>query len=473
MADALKAFAISTVATAPSPAASGTSLVVAAGHGARFPATPFNATVCPAAATPDPTNAEIVRVTNISTDTLTIEREQEGTSARTIGTGDLIFQGVTPKMIEDPRAPANHDHASNKLAQSNTHESPDTDTAPTALHHTLGTGANQAAAGNHNHSGVYEPVQTAASQAEMEAGTETALRSMTPQRVAQAIAALAGGGGGSQSINDLRLTTESGVPASTTDRTAQSTIYLTPYIGNKIALYSGSSWDVLSSAEVSLVLSGLTSGKNYDVFAYNNSGTLTLELSAAWTDDTTRADALARQDGVLVKSGTATRRYVGTIRTTGVATTEDSATKRFVWNQYNRVPRTLFKAESTSSWTYSTATIRQARADAANQVELVVGDSDAMLNLVVSCMGATSAAGTYMSIGIGEDSTTSHAAETMFNEIGGIANVLTPVVATLIKMPAVGYHYYAWLERGHGSATQTFFATGAGLRRGGLTGTIR
>lgn len=40
---------------------------------------------------------------------------------------------------------------------------------------------------------AYEPVQTAASQAEMEAGTETAIRSMTPQRVAQAIAALAEG----------------------------------------------------------------------------------------------------------------------------------------------------------------------------------------------------------------------------------------------------------------------------------------
>ena len=33
----------------------------------------------------------------------------------------------------------------------------DTDSATTALHHTLGTGANQAAAGNHVHSGVYEP----------------------------------------------------------------------------------------------------------------------------------------------------------------------------------------------------------------------------------------------------------------------------------------------------------------------------
>jgi hypothetical protein len=37
------------------------------------------------------------------------------------------------------------------LAQSNTHASADTDSAPTALHHTLGTGANQAAAGNHTH----------------------------------------------------------------------------------------------------------------------------------------------------------------------------------------------------------------------------------------------------------------------------------------------------------------------------------
>ena len=43
------------------------------------------------------------------------------------------------------------------LIQSQTHGSADTDSATTALHHTLGAGANQSAAGNHNHSGVYEP----------------------------------------------------------------------------------------------------------------------------------------------------------------------------------------------------------------------------------------------------------------------------------------------------------------------------
>lgn len=47
-----------------------------------------------------------------------------------------------------------HDHdgtPESKLAQANTHESPDTDVGTSSLHHTLGTGANQAAAGNHNH----------------------------------------------------------------------------------------------------------------------------------------------------------------------------------------------------------------------------------------------------------------------------------------------------------------------------------
>jgi len=37
------------------------------------------------------------------------------------------------------------------LEQSQTHASPDTDTSTSALHHTIGTSANQAAAGNHGH----------------------------------------------------------------------------------------------------------------------------------------------------------------------------------------------------------------------------------------------------------------------------------------------------------------------------------
>lgn len=99
--DALKNFAYSTVATAPSPATSGTSLVVAAGEGARFPTAPFNAVVWPANTQPLPTNAEVVRVTVVSTDTLTITRAQESSSARSIVVGDQIAAAITSKVLTD------------------------------------------------------------------------------------------------------------------------------------------------------------------------------------------------------------------------------------------------------------------------------------------------------------------------------------------------------------------------------------
>lgn len=99
--DAHKNFAYSAVATAPSPATSGTSLVVTAGHGARFPAVSFNAVIWPAGAIPTVDNAEIVRVTAISTDTFTITRTQEGTSARTVIVGDQIAAAITAKTLTD------------------------------------------------------------------------------------------------------------------------------------------------------------------------------------------------------------------------------------------------------------------------------------------------------------------------------------------------------------------------------------
>jgi microcystin-dependent protein len=101
MADAHKNFAYSTVATAPSPATSGTSLVVQTGAGVNFPTAPFNATVWPTGAQPTTSNAEIVRVTAVSTDTVTIVRAQESSSARSIIVGDQFAAGITVKALTD------------------------------------------------------------------------------------------------------------------------------------------------------------------------------------------------------------------------------------------------------------------------------------------------------------------------------------------------------------------------------------
>lgn len=94
-------FAVSTVATAPSPATSGTSLTVASGNGVLFPAVPFNATVWPVSAFPSAANAEIVRVTVVSGDVLTITRAQEGTSAQSVDTTYAIAAAVTAKSLTD------------------------------------------------------------------------------------------------------------------------------------------------------------------------------------------------------------------------------------------------------------------------------------------------------------------------------------------------------------------------------------
>ena len=78
-------------------ASGATSLTVTAGHGARFPTAPFNAVIwqndlrSPADAY-FAGAAEIVRVTNISTDTFTITRAQEGTSAVNLNTGGKTYE---------------------------------------------------------------------------------------------------------------------------------------------------------------------------------------------------------------------------------------------------------------------------------------------------------------------------------------------------------------------------------------------
>lgn len=134
----------------------------------------------------------------------------------------------------------------------------------------------------------------------------------------------------------LRLSLVSGNPISLTDSSSVGTVYYTPYNGSAIQLYNGSNWEVFALSELSLSLTA-TQDKNYDIFIDYNAGTPQMVLGTAWTNDTTRADALAYQNGRLVKSGTAAYLYVGTIRANGTNTTIDTEALRYVYNYYNRI----------------------------------------------------------------------------------------------------------------------------------------
>lgn len=269
-----------------------------------------------------------------------------------------------------------------------------------------------------------------------------------------------------RSMCEGRLTLETGVPISTTDQTAKETLYFTPYKGNCIALYDGTNWVRRTFSEVSVDVPDATGV--YDVFAYDNSGTVTLEV-LAWTNTTTRATALTTQDGVLVKTGALTRRYLGTFycTTAGNGQIEDSVANRYLWNYYNRVPRIMRAVDATFQWNYTTATIRQANGAAANQLNFVIGWSEDAVESTVFASVQNTSAGINTQVGIGLDSTSAYATGLM-TSLNATLAVSQPqqITAELKCFPGVGKHYLAWLEYSAAAGTTTWTGTSSGIISG-------
>lgn len=253
-----------------------------------------------------------------------------------------------------------------------------------------------------------------------------------------------------------RLTLATGDALPSADQTAKTTVYYTPFLNNCIQLYDGTSWTKNFMGSEKSVAVPSTTSTPFDVFGYLSSGDLALE-TINWTNDTTRATNLATQDGFRVKSGDATRLYLGTCRTTGVSgQCEDSKTTRFVWNAYNRQPRMLIKATSGNGYTYSTFAYRKVNNDSTNRVEVMVGLSEAYIELQYLTFVTNTAATFAAACSIGLDSETVNSAKNQMIEVG-IANAGVMCQALQQGILTAGFHYLAALERGAGSGTQTWF----------------
>lgn len=267
-------------------------------------------------------------------------------------------------------------------------------------------------------------------------------------------------------INDFRLTLSTGAPVPSSVSSATS-VFLTPYIGNAIGLWNGTTWQVVTSAEVSNSLSGAAANTNFDVFAFLNSGSLAIER-LAWTNNTTRTTAVAYDDGVLIKSGDKTRRYVGTIRTT--ATTgqcEDSVTKRYVWNANNRVirPMRVLGISGSTQHTYTTLTWRQMDANTSYQLDFVLGRVADAVNAACTVTYANSTAGKFAVTSIGLNSTASPVSGCLTaNMYTSVANIAAPGFAMFSDLASEGYNYLAWLEIAEASGTATWFLASQGIK---------
>ena len=279
----------------------------------------------------------------------------------------------------------------------------------------------------------------------------------------------------SPGIVEGRLTATSGTPVTTADVSGATSIYFTPYKGDNIALYDGSKWVLVSFSEVTISLSGYTAIKPYDVFGYLSSGALAIE-TLIWTNNTTRATGLAKVNGVLCKSGATTRRYLGTVYINASGgQTEDTILKRYIWNYYNRISRNLRVMDTTNTWTYTTATVRQQRGSAANQVDVVVGVAEVPVSLSLRIGGQNTLVAKNIWCGIGHNATTAPVAtsQSSYATTDGGSHVET-LGAGLTIYPAIGFSYFSMLEWSVASGTTTFYGndTATTPMRSGMSGWI-
>lgn len=248
---------------------------------------------------------------------------------------------------------------------------------------------------------------------------------------------------------DARLTLTQGVPVTASDVIGASTIYLTRYRGAHVALWDGSQWVLheVPSGDVSLVLSGLTAGKVYDVFLRDSAGTLTLSLSAAWADNVTRTNALAMRDGVRVLASDHTRRLVGTICATDTDKTEDSggsgtatAQKRYVCNERHKVPRRAVVEFPWSPYTYSSNVWRSAGNTSSVYISALCGSGVP----VGGCIGGLQEDGSHWALALGLDGATTPDAGILVPGVGFYRGMLT---VPLTYPVAEGLHEFRVLEK--------------------------
>ena len=289
----------------------------------------------------------------------------------------------------------------------------------------------------------------------------------------------AGGGTAIPGLVQYRLSATTAVPVTTGEVTTTSTLYWVPYKGNVAYVYDGADWQLYNGGELSIALSSLTSAKNYDVFLDYNGGTEQLVL-VAWTNDTTRATALTTQDGVYVLNGATDHLYLGTIRTIatnatcdfGGGSTTQVGGRRYIWNYYNRVLRTLSVFDAADTWTYNSATWRVANGATGplNCVEMVVGvvEEPVMAQLNSHMSGTTNGNG---STGINSTSTAGLFRGGASSGGGGLSNIIS---VRNTHTPVAGYNYVSWLESVF-SGTATFYGdAGAGANwQSGMTVEIR
>jgi hypothetical protein len=294
-----------------------------------------------------------------------------------------------------------------------------------------------------------------------------------------------------------RLTIETGKPVLTASVIGASTVYYSPSENGYANLYNGVAWYTVPFSELSQTLADTTKSPAasiastvYDMFLWNDAGTLRCTRGPAWASATSRGTGagtseLVRVHGTHVNAadivnGPAAQRglYVGSIATDSsnqlnmhidtISAAGGGNARIDVWNRYNRAIIGVQCRPSDDSWTQAvTATWRRANASSDNRITFVNGlELDAVSSDILAL--ASNSGGNTARIAIGLDSIDTPQA------YHGIADLTSAFAAQLIARysgnPGLGRHFLQWLEYTDAGTTTWYGDNGAsGDSRAGMT----
>lgn len=283
-----------------------------------------------------------------------------------------------------------------------------------------------------------------------------------------------------------RLTLTTNVPVLVANALAQTTIYYTPHFGQFVPIYDGTRFvmtDIggqLSQTTTDNTKSpaAVANNSNYDLFIWNDAGTIRCTRGPAWTSDTGRGTGagttqLTRISGLLtntvaITNGPAASRglYVGTVRSNGSAqidwqigalSTGGTPGIFGVWNMYNRVLVQTMVRDDTNSWTCAAGTTQAANNSTGNRVSFVSGWEEDTFLAHYQAFVTTAGGGTTCSVGVGID---------VVNAFSGRFGQMNLASTTQSKegdavMTALGFHFMSAVESSV-TGTTTFYGDNGG-----------
>ena len=266
-----------------------------------------------------------------------------------------------------------------------------------------------------------------------------------------------------------RLTLTSGKTVLNSTVSGATTVYFTPYNGNKAPFWNGASWEWAAFAEVSQATTDATkspaacaASSVYDVFLWNDAGTIRATRGPAWTSLTARGTGvgtseLQRVNGLLCNKNTIANGplagyglYLGTIATNasstidfilGTAASGGGAASIGIWNNFNRMRISTTVVDNGAPYNYLGPAFRSSRASSSNRITAVFGLSEefstaSMQTDLYSSVTAYS--------GIGFNSLSSYSSNSVL--VGGESSGFNS-----FSVSALGSNYFQMIESGYGT----------------------